>query len=37
METHIDFIDLEKAFDSVNRGKLWESLGKRGYPKHLIA
>jgi hypothetical protein len=36
METHIDFIDLEKAFDRVNRGKLWEILDKRGDPKHLI-
>jgi hypothetical protein len=36
MEKHIDFIDLEKAFDRVNRGKLWEILDKRGYPKHLI-
>jgi hypothetical protein len=33
---HIAFIGLEKAFDRINRSKLWEILDKRGYPKHLI-
>jgi hypothetical protein len=33
---HIAFMDLEKAFDRINRSKLWEILDKRGYPKHLI-
>jgi hypothetical protein len=36
LEMHIAFIDLEKAFDRINRSKLWEILDKRGYPKHLI-
>jgi hypothetical protein len=36
LETHIAFIDLEKAFNRINRSKLWEILDKRGYPKHLI-
>jgi retron-type reverse transcriptase len=33
---HIAFIDLEKAFDRINRSKLWEILDKRGHPKYLI-
>jgi hypothetical protein len=36
LKMHIAFIDLEKAFDRINRSKLWEILDKRGYPKHLI-
>jgi hypothetical protein len=36
LETHIAFIDLEKAFDRINRRKLCEILDKRGYHKHLI-
>jgi hypothetical protein len=36
METLIGFIDVERDFDSVNRGKLWEILNKIGYPKHLM-
>jgi hypothetical protein len=33
---HIAFISLEKAFDTINRSKLWEIIDKRVYPKHLI-
>jgi len=36
LETHIAFIDFEKAFDRVDRNKLFEIMEKRGYPKHLI-
>jgi hypothetical protein len=36
MEMHIGFIDLEKAFDRVNKGKLLKILNKSSYPKHLI-
>ena len=36
LETHIAFIDFQKAFDSVNRTKLWEILQESGYPPHLI-
>lgn len=36
LETHIAFIDYEKAFDRVNRELLWQILQKRGYPLHLI-
>ena len=30
------FVDLTKAFDSVNRGKLWQILGKLGCPDHFV-
>ena len=30
------FLDIEKAFDRVNRNKLWQILNKRGIPYHLI-
>jgi hypothetical protein len=36
LETRIAFIGLEKAFDGINRSKLWEILDKRGYSKYLI-
>lgn len=36
LETHIAFIDFEKAFDSVVRNKLWDIMYKNGYPKHLV-
>ena len=29
---YIDFIDLEKAFDNVDRQKLWNTMVRRGYP-----
>jgi hypothetical protein len=35
-ETHMVFVDLEQAFDNVNRNMLWDIMEKRGYPKHLI-
>jgi sorting nexin-29 len=34
-ETHIAFIDFEKAFDNVNRRILWNVMEKRGFPRHL--
>jgi len=30
------FLDLEKAFDRVNRNQLWQILNGRGIPYHLI-
>jgi len=36
LENHIAFLDLEKAFDRVNRNQLWQILNKRGIPYHLI-
>ena len=33
--THIVFLDLEKAFERVNRNQLWQILNKRGIPYHL--
>ena len=36
VETHIAFIDYEKAFDRVDRGKLWYILKENGYPLHFI-
>ena len=35
-ETHIAFIDFEKAFDNVDRCKLWTIMKNNGYPPHLI-
>jgi hypothetical protein len=34
--TYIAFIDLEKAFDTVNRAKVWEILQNKGIPRRLI-
>ncbi|KAJ4434340.1 hypothetical protein ANN_22899 [Periplaneta americana] len=34
--TYIAFIDYNKAFDTVNRQKLWEVLRSKGIPDHLI-
>lgn len=36
LETHIAFVDYEKAFDRVKRPKLWEIMSKKGIPQHLI-
>jgi hypothetical protein len=36
LETHVAFIDYEKAFDRANRNKLWQILKRRGYPLHRI-
>jgi len=36
LETHIAFLDLEKAFDRVNRNQLWQIFNKRCMPYHLI-
>jgi hypothetical protein len=30
------FLDIEKAFDRVNRNQLWQILNRRGKPYHLI-
>ena len=35
-ETYMIFIDYEKAFDRVDRQKLWMIMRKRGIPEHLI-
>jgi hypothetical protein len=34
--TYIVFVDIEKAFDTVNRAKLWEILQNKDIPRHLI-
>lgn len=36
LETHIAFIDFEKAINRVMRSKLWEIIKKKCYPQHLI-
>jgi hypothetical protein len=36
VETHMAFLDLEKAFDRVNQNQLWQILNRRGTPYHLI-
>lgn len=36
LETHVAFIDFEKAFDRINRTLLWEIMERRGYSRHLI-
>ena len=36
-ETHLAFIDWEKAFDNVQRTRLWNTMMKKGYPQHLVA
>jgi adenine specific DNA methylase Mod len=35
-ETHLAFVDLEKAFDRLNLILLWLILRKYGYPEHLV-
>jgi hypothetical protein len=34
--TYIAFIDFKKAFDSVERDKLWTIMSSKGIPTHLI-
>ena len=34
--TYIAFIDFKKAFDSVDRDKLWAIMLNKGIPAHLI-
>jgi uncharacterized protein (UPF0128 family) len=36
LQTHVAFIDFEKAFDKVNRNKLWTIMEERGHTQHLI-
>ncbi|KAJ4450607.1 hypothetical protein ANN_02033 [Periplaneta americana] len=36
LPTYLLFVDFEKAFDRVNRAKLWAIMKERGYPHHLI-
>jgi hypothetical protein len=36
LPTFLLFIDYEKAFDRVDRNKLWAILHNKGYPQHLI-
>lgn len=36
METHIAFVDYDKAFDRVDRDILWQIMELRGYSYHLI-
>jgi hypothetical protein len=33
---YLMFIDFEKAFDSINRTKVWNIMKKYGIPKHII-
>ena len=34
--TYIAFIDFKKAFDCVDRDKLWNIMANKGIPTHLI-
>jgi hypothetical protein len=36
LETHMAFVDLENAFDRVDRNQLWQILNRRGIPYRLI-
>ena len=36
LQTHIAFIDFQKAFDNVDREKLWIIMKEQGYPRQLI-
>ena len=36
LPTYIAFIDFEKAFDRVNRSKLWAVMARKGIPQHQI-
>ena len=33
---YITYVDFEKAFDSINRERIWEALRKRGVPQKII-
>uniref|UniRef100_A0A8D8B1A6 (northern house mosquito) hypothetical protein n=1 Tax=Culex pipiens TaxID=7175 RepID=A0A8D8B1A6_CULPI len=33
---HLVFVDYEKAFDRLNRGNLWNPLGRKGVPEKII-
>jgi hypothetical protein len=35
LQTYIAFIDFDKAFDKIDRNKLWNILYKSSYPTHL--
>ncbi len=35
-QLHVDFIDFEKAFDSVHRESLWCTLRTYGIPNHMV-
>jgi len=36
LENHVAFLDLEKAFDRVDRNQLWQILNRRGISYRLI-
>ena len=36
-KVHINFIDLEKAFDSIHRDTLWNILLAYGYPERIVS
>jgi hypothetical protein len=36
LETHMAFLDLEKAFCRVNQNQLWQILNRRGIRYHLM-
>jgi hypothetical protein len=36
LPTYILFIDCEKAFDRVPRGKLWNIMKNKGFPEHIV-
>jgi hypothetical protein len=36
IQVFLEFVDCEKAFDRVNRNKLWSLMIKRGFPQQLI-
>lgn len=36
LETHVAFVDLEKAFDRIERSTPWRIMDRKGYPKNLI-
>jgi hypothetical protein len=36
LQTHVAFLDFEKAFEKVNRNKLWTIMEEQGHTQHLI-